>query len=76
MTRHDVKEILDRVLSWPADRQEDVARVVELMEEQDNSQLQLTDEQAAEIRRRLAEEHPETMSLAEFTDHLRQRYGI
>ncbi|HEX3971397.1 MAG TPA: hypothetical protein VHX19_08735 [Stellaceae bacterium] len=76
MTRNDVKEILDRVLSWPADRQEDVARVVQLMEEQDNSRVQLTDEQAAEIRRRLAEQQPETMSLAEFTEHLRQRYGI
>jgi hypothetical protein len=76
MTRNDVKQILDRVLSWPPDRQEDVARVVQLMEEQDNSRVQLTDEQAAEIRRRLAEQHPETMSLAEFTERLRQRYGI
>jgi hypothetical protein len=76
MARNDVKEILDRVLNWPADRQEDVARVVELMEGQDSSHVQLTDEQADEIRRRLAEEHPETMSLAEFTNRLRQRYGI
>jgi len=76
MTRDEVKEILDRVLTWPADRQEDVARVVELMEEQDNSGLQLTDEQAAEVRRRLADPHPKNMTLAEFTDRLRQRYGI
>jgi hypothetical protein len=50
-----VKDILDRVLTWPAERQEDVAHVVELMEEQDKSSLQLTAEQAAEVRRRLAD---------------------
>jgi len=49
-----VKTILDRVLTWPTERQADVARVVELMEEQDKSELRLTDKQAAEVRRRLA----------------------
>ncbi len=37
MTGDQVKAILDRVLTWPAERQADVARVVELMEEQDKS---------------------------------------
>ena len=55
MTRDQVKEILDRVLTWLADRQEDVARMVELMEEQDGSELRLSDQQAAEVRRRLAD---------------------
>lgn len=55
MTRDQVKEILDRVLTWPADRQEDVAHVVEFMEQQDQSDLRLSDEQAAEVQRRLAD---------------------
>jgi hypothetical protein len=54
MTKEQVKEILDRVLTWPPKRQEDAARVLVEMEEQDHSGLRLTDEQAAEVRRRLA----------------------
>jgi hypothetical protein len=76
MTKEQVKAILDRVLTWPADRQADVARVVELMEEQDNSALQLSDEQLAEVRRRRAEEKPRRVTLAEFNERLRRRYGV
>jgi hypothetical protein len=54
MTKDQVKEILDRVLTWPPERQADIAEVVTLMEAQDKSPLRLTDEQAAEVRRRLA----------------------
>ena len=61
MTKEQVKEILDRVLTWPPERQADVAHVVELMEEQDRSDLRLSDEQAAEVRRRLANPSPNTI---------------
>lgn len=76
MTRDQVKEILDRVLTWPPERQADLAHMVELMEEQDRSDLRLSDEQVAEVRRRLAEKNPETVTLAEFKEHLRRRYGV
>ncbi len=76
MTKEQVKEILDRVLNWPPERQADVAHVVELMEEQDKSVLRLSDEQAAEVRRRLAEKDPKTVTLAEFNERLRRRYGV
>jgi hypothetical protein len=76
MTRDQVKEILDRVLTWPAERQADVAHVIEIMEEQDKGELQLSDEQAAEVRRRLAEKNAKTHTLAEFREHLRRRYGV
>jgi hypothetical protein len=76
MTRDQVKEILDRVLAWPAERQADVAHMVEMMEAQDRSTLHLTDEQLAEVRRRRAEKNPKTITLAELNARLRQRYGV
>jgi hypothetical protein len=65
MTREQVKAILDRVLTWPPERQADVARVVEIMEEQDKSELRLSDAQAAEVRRRLADPSPKTIPAEE-----------
>jgi hypothetical protein len=61
MTRDQVKEILDRVLTWPPERQADLAHVVEEMEEYDNSDLRLSDEQAEQVRRRLAEPNRKTI---------------
>jgi hypothetical protein len=52
MTKAQVKEILDRVLTWPPERQEDVARILNAMEEQDASPHRLSDEQVEEVRRR------------------------
>ena len=65
MTREQVKAILDRVLTWPPERQADVARVVEVMEQQDKSELRLSDAQAAEVRRRLADPNPKTIPAEE-----------
>lgn len=76
MTKEQVKEILDRVQTWPTERQEDVAEIVRLMEAQDRSGLRLSDEQAAEVRRRRAETNPKTTTLAEFNERLRRRYGV
>ena len=73
MTREQVKEILDRVLSWPPERQADVAQMVELMEEQDQSTLGLTDEQAAEMRRRLADPSPKFVTLEEVRERFAHR---
>jgi len=71
MTKDQVKEILDRVLSWPPERQADVAHIVELMEAQDKSELRLSDEQLAEVRRRRAKNNPKYISLAD----ARRRFG-
>jgi hypothetical protein len=55
MTTEQLKDILDRVLTWPPDRQEDVARLLAEMERQDTSPYRLTTEQVEEIRRRRAD---------------------
>lgn len=65
MTKDQVKEVLDRVLTWPIERQEDAARALAAMEEQDASQYRLTDEQLAEVRRRRAENNPNRIPFEE-----------
>jgi hypothetical protein len=71
MKKEQVKEILDRVLTWPPERQADAAQVLTLMEEQDKSSLRLTDEQVAEVRRRLADPNPKFLTL----DEVRERFA-
>ena len=75
MTKAEIKIVLDRVLTWPSERQEDAARVLTLMEEQDATSYRLTDEQLAEVERRLAEPNPESMMLAESRRRMRKRGG-
>ncbi|MFL5259807.1 MAG: hypothetical protein ACJ8AS_08640 [Hyphomicrobiales bacterium] len=76
MTNERVRQVLERVLSWPRARQADAVRLLELMEEQDRSQLSLSEEQAAEVRRRLADNDSKTMPVHDFNEHLRRRYGV
>jgi len=49
-----------------------VAHVVEVMEAQDKSELQLSDEQLAEVRRRRAKKNPNYVSLTD----ARRRFGV
>jgi hypothetical protein len=55
MTKSQVKEILDRVLTWPPKRQADVVRVLAQMEAQDTTVYRLSDEQVEEVERRRAD---------------------
>ena len=73
MTKEQVKAILDRVLSWPPERQEEAARVLTQMEEQDASPYQLTDEQLAEVKRRLADPSPKFLTLEEVRERFAHR---
>jgi hypothetical protein len=75
MTRDQLKAILDRVLSWPPERQADVAHVVEIMEEQDNSEVGLSDAQAEEVRRRLANPSKETIPADEVFKRYRSTHS-
>jgi hypothetical protein len=74
MTKDQVKAVLDRVLTWQPQRQEDVAEFLMSIEAQDNSDYRLS-EQLAELRRRRAETNPKTFTLAEFDERSR-RFGL
>ena len=65
MTKDEVKAVLDRVLTWPPERQEEAARVLSEMEAQNSSVVNLTDEQVAEIQRRLTDPDPKFLTLEE-----------
>jgi hypothetical protein len=72
MSKNDIEAVLDRVRTWPPERQADLAQVATMMEEQDKSTYRLTDEQLAEVRRRRAKKNPNYVSLAE----ARRRFGV
>jgi len=75
MSKEQVKAVLDRVLTWPPERQEDAAKMLILMESQDESVYRLTDEQVEEVRRRRSDPNARRLTLEEFTERLKQRIG-
>lgn len=52
MTRDDVKAVLKRVLTWAPERQQEAIEILTAIEVSDSSQVQLTDDQLEEVRRR------------------------
>ncbi|MDD1532924.1 MULTISPECIES: hypothetical protein [unclassified Bradyrhizobium] len=75
MSKEQVKAVLDRVLTWPLERQEDAAKMLMLMESQDESVYRLTDEQVEEIRRRRSDPNARRLTLDEFKERLKRRLG-
>jgi hypothetical protein len=75
MSKEQVKAVLDRVLTWPAERQEDAAKVLMLMETQDDSVYRLTDEQVQEVQRRRSDPNAKRLTLEEFNERLRHFTG-
>jgi hypothetical protein len=55
MTRKDIREVLDRALTWPEDRQEDAARVLIEIEEFDAGGYELDDKRVEDAERSNAE---------------------
>ena len=49
MTKDDIEAVLERVRTWPLDRQEDAARILLRMEETDAEELDLSDEDKAAL---------------------------
>lgn len=75
MSKEQVKAVLDRVLTWPPERQEDAAKVLMLMETQDDSVYRLTDEQVQEVQRRRNDPNAKRLTLEEFNERLRRLAG-
>jgi hypothetical protein len=73
MTKEQVKAVLDRVLTWPPERQEDAVELLKAAEEQDSSDLRLSDEQLAELRHRRAANDPHRASFEEAFKRFRAR---
>lgn len=55
MTKEQIEQILERVRTWPAERQEDAAAILLEMEQQDSSFYELFEEELAEIEVALEE---------------------
>jgi hypothetical protein len=73
MTKEQVRAVLDRVMNWPPERQADVVQVIESMEEQGRSPVRLSDEQVAEVRKRLADPNPRFLTLDEVRESFVRR---
>ena len=65
MTKDHITEVLERVRSWPEQRQQEAVRALLEMEAQDASPYRLSDEQLAEVRRRRAKKNPKYVSLGD-----------
>jgi predicted transcriptional regulator len=55
MTKDQVKEVLDRVLTWPAERQEDAAQLLLVLEAQEGELYHPSDDEMAAIEEGLAQ---------------------
>jgi len=55
MNKAQIDSILDRVRTWPEERQEDAARILLAMEGEEGGAYRLSDEERAEVRAALAE---------------------
>jgi hypothetical protein len=75
MKKNQIDAVLERVRTWPAERQEDAARLLLEMEAQDASPYRLTDEQLAEVRRRRAKPDPKYVSFADARKRFRRAGG-
>ncbi len=72
MTSRMLKEVLERVETWPEERQEDAAHVLIEMEHQDDYPISLTDAQVTEVERRLAKPDKKFVTL----DEARRRLAL
>jgi hypothetical protein len=62
MTKDQVKDVLDRVLTWPPERQEDAAQLLLALEAQEGELYHPSDDEMAAIEEGFAK-HGETVEI-------------
>jgi hypothetical protein len=55
MTKDQIKEVLDRVLTWPPERQQDAAQLLLVLEAQEGECYHPTEDELAAIEEELAQ---------------------
>jgi hypothetical protein len=73
MKKDQVKAVLDRVLTWPSERQEQAVRLLSEIEKQDAAMLVLSDNQVDELKMRLADPNPQFLTLTEVRELFARR---
>jgi hypothetical protein len=68
-----LKEVLERVETWPEERQDVAANLLIEMEQQDAYSVGLSDSQLREVERRLAKPNKKFVTLAEARKRLALR---
>ena len=64
-----LKDVLERIETWPAERQEDAARVLIEMEEQDARQVSISDGQLEEVNHRRTTPHRKFLTVKQARNH-------
>ena len=75
MTREAIKAVLERVLTWPKERQEEAAAILLLLEAQDGESYDPDDEEWAAVQEGLAEAQRGEFVPDEEIEALWNRYG-
>jgi hypothetical protein len=76
MTKEQIEEILERVRTWPPERQRDAVAMLLRMEEQGVEPDQLTDEEHVDLEQALAEAEREAPVPDEEVKALFDRYRL
>jgi cell division septum initiation protein DivIVA len=73
MTIKALKDAIERAGTWPEERQVDAAQMLRDMDAQHDAPDRLTNEQLAEVERRLADREPKFLTLTEIRARLTAR---
>lgn len=74
MTRQEIDAVLERVRTWPLQRQEDAARSLLLLEEHGTVPYELNEEERADLEQALADEAREDFASDEEVKAVFDRY--